>query len=265
MKERQMPNSLAIRGGRPFSRSALTRWLRSQRGQRLLGAEQTELAHVLPELFGRHILQIGNWGNGLDLLKSADMPHRAVLGTLGEFDSQSLVQPEQLPIQSKSVDAIVLPHTLEFSSQPHHVLREVNRALTDRGRLLILGFNPHSLWGWRERLGPRYSAFPAGARFFGVGRLGDWLELLDFEVEQVRRFGIGFPWAAPRSAGEPFSLRNLINPFMESYLIVAKKRVLPMSLIARLPRAQVRQLVPVLGAAVPSGSSVVPESSPRDE
>ncbi|MDB5985762.1 MAG: methyltransferase protein [Nevskia sp.] len=259
-----MPNQLAIRGGQPFSRLALSRWQRSPRGQRLLTLEQRELEGVLPDLFGRHILQIGNWGNGLDLLKAADMPHRAVLGTLAEFDAQSLARPEQLPVLNKSVDAILLPHTLEFSKQPHHVLREVNRALTDRGRLLILGFNPHSLWGLRERLGPRYSAFPPGARFVGVGRLGDWLELLDFEVEQVRRFGIGFPWGAARGVGEPFGLRSLISPFMESYLIVAKKRVLPMSLIARLPRAQVRTLVPTLGA-VPSGSAVLPDASRRDE
>ncbi len=259
-----MPNQLAIRGGRPFSRASLTRWLRSTRGTRLLALEQCELEGVLPDLFGRHILQIGNWGNGLDLLKSADMPHRAVLGTLADVDAQSLVQPEQLPVANKSVDAILLPHTLEFSNQPHHVLREVNRVLTDRGRLLILGFNPHSLWGLRDRIGPRYTAFPQGARFFGVGRLGDWLELLDFEVEQVRRFGLGFPWGAARSVGEPFGLRSLLSPLMESYLIVAKKRVLPMSLIARLPRAQVRQLVPAL-SALPSASSVVPESGRSDD
>ena len=30
-------------------------------------------------------------------------------------------------------------------------------------------------------------------------RLCDWLELLDFEVMLVRRFGTGFPWAAPRT------------------------------------------------------------------
>jgi len=56
---------------------------------------------------------------------------------------------------------------------------------------------------------------------------------------------------------------SLLNPVMESYLIVAKKRVLPMSLIARLPRAQVRQLVPVLGGA--ASSTTLQESSRRDD
>jgi SAM-dependent methyltransferase len=243
-----------LRGGRTLTRHTLELWVRSPRGRRVLALEERELRRVLPELFGRHILQIGSWGRGQRLLAAAELPHRAVLGTVDRFDAQTLVEPERLPILSKSVDAVLLPHTLEFTRQPHHVLRETSRILTDRGWLLILGFNPWSLWGLRSRLGLRYRAFPASARFISPARLCDWLELLDFEVVQLRRFGIGFPWAGPRSEGEPFGLPSLLNPLLESYLIVAKKRVIPMSLVARLPRAQVRPLLPagVMGGAVSS-------------
>jgi SAM-dependent methyltransferase len=250
-----MPNLFAVRGGQPFSRYTLTLWLRSPRGRRLLGLEERELRRVLPDLFGRHILQIGNWGHGQRLLSSSDMLHRAVLGTLSEVDAQSLVEPERLPVLSKSVDAVLLPHTLEFSRLPHNVLRETSRILTDRGRLVILGFNPWSLWGLRQRLGLRYRAFPSGARFVSPSRLCDWLELLDFEVMQVRRFGTGFPWGAPRTVGEPIGLHSLLNPVMEGYLIMAKKRVIPMSLVARLPRAQVR---PLVGGAIGGAMSRLP-------
>src|SRR5581483_1674717 len=142
-----MPNRLAIRGGQPFSRYTLTLWLRSPRGRRLVALEERELRRVLPDIFGRHILQIGNWGRGQRLLGTADTLHRAVLGTVSELDAQSLVKPEQLPVMSHSVDAVLLPHTLEFTQLPHNVLRETSRILNDRGRLLILGFNPWSLWG----------------------------------------------------------------------------------------------------------------------
>ncbi|MDR3416201.1 MAG: methyltransferase domain-containing protein [Nevskia sp.] len=250
-----MPNRLALRGGQPFSRYTLTLWLRSPRGRRLLAMEERELRLLLPDLFGRHILQIGNWGRGQRLLGSADMLHRAVLGTLSEMDAQSLVEPEQLPVMSNSVDAVLLPHTLEFSPLPHNVLRETSRVLTDRGRLLILGFNPWSMWGIRQRLGMRYRAFPAGARFFNPARLCDWLELLDFEVMLVRRFGVGFPWLAPSSVGEPAGLHSLLNPFAECYLIMARKRVIPMSLVGRLPRAQVR---PLVGGAIGGAVSRLP-------
>lgn len=238
-----MPHRLAIRGGQPFDRYTLNLWLRSPRGRRQLAVEERELRRVLPDLFGRHILQIGNWGRGQRLLSSADMLHRAVLGTVNDAESNSVIEPERLPVQTRSVDAVLLPHTLEFSPAPHRVLREVDRILTDRGRLLILGFSPWSLWGLRIRSGLGYPAFPPGARFFGSGRLDDWMELLGFEVAEVRRFGVGFPWARPRSLGGPPTLRSFQNPFLESYLMVCKKRVVPMSLVGRLPRAQVRPLV----------------------
>lgn len=238
-----MPNRLAVSGGQPFNRQALRVWLESARGKRLLALEEREMERVLPDLFGRHILQIGNWGGGQRLLSAADMLHRAVLGTLGDADAQAVTRPEALSILSKSVDAVLLPHTLEFSPSPHILLREVDRILTDRGRVLILGFNPWSVWGLRRRLGLNYRAFPSGARFHGTSRLGDWLELLDFEVTEVRRFGAGFPWAQPRTVGGPFSISGLVNPMMEAYLIVAKKRVIPLTHVGRLVRAQVRPLV----------------------
>lgn len=246
-----MPKRLAISGGHPFTRHALNRWLASTRGRRLVALEALELQRVLPDLFGRHILQIGNWGSGQHLLAAADMLHRAVLGTVADAGAQALIVPESLPVLDKSVDAVLLPHTLEFSPSPHILLREVNRILTDRGRLLILGFNPWSVWGLRHRLGLGINAFPSGARFYGTGRLGDWLELLDFEVTEQRCFGVGFPWSRPRSVGGPLNLPALLNPLMEGYLIVAKKRVIPMSLVGRVPRAQVRALVgrPIGGVA----------------
>ena len=95
----------------------------------------------------------------------------------------------------------------------------------------------------RRLLGLGHRAFPRGARFHGTGRIGDWLELLDFEVTELRRFGVGFPWSAPSTAGEPFSLGSLVKPWMEGYLLVARKRVIPMTLVGKLARASVRPMV----------------------
>src|SRR5579885_3212792 len=86
----RMSNPLARRGGQPLSRYTLMLWQRSRRGRRLLALEERELRRVLPDLFGRHILQIGNWGRGQRLLAAADMLHRAVLGTIGSPGVQSL-------------------------------------------------------------------------------------------------------------------------------------------------------------------------------
>lgn len=250
------------RGGRPFNRYTLELWLRSPRGRRFLSIEERELRRSLPEVFGRHVLQIGSWGRGDQLLASSETLHRAVIGTVPDFGAQALAEPEQLPVLSKSVDAVLLPHTLEFVGSPHKVLREASRVLSDRGRLFLLGFNPYGAWSLRQRLGLRYRAFPPAGRFLSVGRLTDWLELLDFEVCEVRRFGSGFPWIAPRLDESTWRPDNLLARLSEAYLLIAKKRVLPMSLIGRAQHAQVR---PLIGTPAATASAVSTRAVERPE
>lgn len=233
----------ARKGGRPFTYQALELWLDSPRGRRLLQIQEQEVRRVLPDVFGRHVLQIGSWGRQGQLIRSSETLHSALIGGLGDPSAQALALPEQLPVQSNSVDAVLLPHTLEFARSPQSVLREVNRVLTDRGRLFVLGFNPWGAWGLRKFFGLGYWAFPSGARFHGTGRICDWLELLDFETTEVRRYGAGFPWTRPRSDAESFDLAALAQPFAEAYLLTARKRVMPMNLLGRLPRAQVKPLI----------------------
>ena len=44
-----------------------------------------------------------------------------------------LSDPCALPVHTGVVDLVVLPHVLEFSSNPHQVLREVSRILMPEG------------------------------------------------------------------------------------------------------------------------------------
>ena len=240
-----MKNSRARRGGRPFNRHTFESWLHSPRGGRLLALEEREVRRVLPEVVGRHLLQIGSWGHGGQLLAAGETLHSAVLGTVSGLGAQALTEPESLPLLAKSVDAVLLPHTLEFARSPQSVLREVNRVLTDRGRLFVLGFNPWSAWGLRRALGLRYRAFPQGARFHGAGQICDWLELLDLEVIEVRRYGVGFPWLESRSDGDPFDLGSIVHALSEAYLLVARKRVVPINWVGKAQRAQIRPLIGV--------------------
>ncbi|HEX4896487.1 MAG TPA: methyltransferase domain-containing protein [Solimonas sp.] len=242
-----------LSGLRALDRGALEQWSRSPRGQRLLALEAREIARVLPDVFGRHVLQVGSWDGDGSLIASAETLHRAVLGTVPGARGAALVAPERLPLASKSVDAVLLPHTLEFSRSPHQVLREVDRVLNDRGRLFVLGFSPWSPWAWRTALGLRHRDFPAAAQFYGSRRVGDWLQLLDYDVVETRRFGVGFPWLAPRSVGQPWSPGALLAPLAEAYLLVARKRVLPINFIGRTARAQVR---PLVGVGVPAAQRI---------
>ena len=61
--------------------------------------------------------------------------------------------PDFLPIETNSIDLVLLPHILEFSSNPHQILREVQRVLMPEGHVIVCGFNPRSLWGVRGLFG----------------------------------------------------------------------------------------------------------------
>ncbi|MES0873521.1 class I SAM-dependent methyltransferase [Sinimarinibacterium thermocellulolyticum] len=246
-------------GGRPLDRHALDLWRAAPRAERLLELESAQLGRVLPEVFGRHVLQIGSWGGGA-LIACAGTLHHAVLGTAGDPAAAAVIDPQQLPILSKSVDAVVLPHTLEFTRSPHHVLREVDRVLNDRGRLFVLGFSPWGIWAWRRWLGVQHRAFPQGGRFYGAGRVQDWLELLDFDITEVRRYSVGFPWLAPRSVGDAWSPANLLSPFAEAYMVCARKRVLPMNFVGRGQRAQVK---PLVGVGLPAAQRGAVDREPE--
>jgi SAM-dependent methyltransferase len=103
-----------------------------------------------------------------------------------------------LPFPAASLDLVVLPHTLELSADPHHVLREVERVLVPDGRVVIAGLNPASLWGLRQGRGRlramlglapgdgSHLYLPDAGAFIGPWRLRDWLQLLSFEVESDR-------------------------------------------------------------------------------
>lgn len=94
----------------------------------------------------------------------------------------------ELPFEAQSVDLVVLPHTLEFTPDPHRLLREVERVLMPDGRLVIAGFNSLSLWGMRQSMGrmTRNPFVPGTHDLIAFTRLKDWIKLLGFEFDRGR-------------------------------------------------------------------------------
>ncbi|MFP3559891.1 SAM-dependent methyltransferase, partial [Paraburkholderia sp. SIMBA_049] len=83
---------------------------------------------------------------------------------------------------------IVMPHTLEFTSDPHRLLREADRVLMPEGQLVITGFNSLSLWGMRQSFGRMANRpfVPAARDQIAFIRLKDWIKLLGFDLERGR-------------------------------------------------------------------------------
>jgi SAM-dependent methyltransferase len=161
-------------------------WLHTPSGQYLLRWAQARVDQAVADVFGFHALQLGL--PELDTLHANRMPHRW-LGC-DRWPTEALrnretflTNYEALPFADASLDLLVLPHTLELSFDPHATLREVARVLVPEGRVVILGFNPNSLWGLQKnaRHGP-----PEVGDYIGHWRLRDWLRLLSFEVQDAQ-------------------------------------------------------------------------------
>jgi SAM-dependent methyltransferase len=211
----------------------LNHWFNTPLGKRLLQQEVDALQQILPHLFGYHLLQIGNFGEGC-LLESSRIMHRFILTTTPPVThsafSHVYAAVTTLPFASDSLDVVVLPHTLEFEENPHEILREVERILIPEGWVVILGFNPISFWGMWHWLRARYKpAAPWCGRFLPLLRLKDWLTLLDFEVKEQKTFFYALPFHNDRCKNFTIILEKMgaywLNNFGAVYLIVAKKRV----------------------------------------
>jgi SAM-dependent methyltransferase len=157
--------------------TAATQWLATPPGQYVLAREQAYFDNAVADIFGYHALQLGM--EELDLLRASRIPLRVHVGRGAGAGLRADFR--DLPIESNSVDLMVLPHTLEFSDHPHQIVREVARALRPEGQVVIAGFNPLSLWGLRRGLGSR-DEFPWQGRFIHLPRVKDWFALLGLEI-----------------------------------------------------------------------------------
>jgi len=240
----------------------LTDWMRTAPGQCLLNWEQQQMDRAVADVFGYHALQLGL--PELQGLRANRMPHRWVasdslqvtqsppLLTEYEPNSEPFVADsalhcdfDALPFPNQSLDLVVLPHALELSRDPHLTLREVERVLVPEGRVMILGFNPASMWGLRQRLGRARGAVGLGGRdalflprageFLGYWRLRDWLRLLSFEVEGGRFGCFRPPYASARWLERSAWMEGVGERwwpvFGAVYFLVAVKRVRGMRLV----------------------------------
>ena len=165
-------------------------WFQTPLGRYLLEKERAYLDDVTPDIFGFHAVQLGL--PDVDLLRENRITHRLRVANLGQPDLYA--KCHELPFATQSIDLVVLPHTLDFSEEPHEILREVDRVMMPEGRLIIVGFNPWSLWGLRSALGFSRNEYPWNGHFVSLPRVKDWLALLGFDVSAGRLIAYAPPF-----------------------------------------------------------------------
>lgn len=206
----------------------------STAGQYLLEWEQSQLDQVLTNIFGYYAIQIGL--PQVNFLRKNRILNKRILAPTQPADILAIA--ETLPIETASMDLVVLPHQLEFSDNPHQILREAERILMPEGKLIITGFNPMSLWGLYRKFATRKehrNDFPFTGQFIALNRLKDWLSLLNLEVTGGAFGCYRPPSLSPNAAQRFYFLEKAGNRWWPTagaaYLIVATKKVYGMKII----------------------------------
>lgn len=144
------------------------------------------------------------------------------------LDDKALGTPEALkirgkayalPIQTSSVDLVIIPHLLEFDAQRFQTMREVERILKPEGELIIRNFNPWNLWVRYQFIWDKKWSNPCERISSVVLRVLDWLKLLNFQVKMSAEFNVD----QIDSEHKKFALS--VNPLLAmAYAVKAVKR-----------------------------------------
>jgi SAM-dependent methyltransferase len=167
-------------------------------------------------------------------------------------------EAEALPFETDSLDVVIVHHVLEFSANPHALLRELHRVTVPHGRILLLGFNPWSMFGLRMAAGQFRGDSLWRNHLLSAPRVTDWLQLLGFDSDRVD-FGFHRPplqRAARWFDGESERPWTRHWPMGSVYLITAVKQVAKFTPIRpRWARTPALVPLPVAKPSVSAGQS----------
>ncbi len=136
-------------------------------------AVSVRLREALGDVRGKRILAIGFGAPYLrPFLDAAECVVSVMSGRTGAIVwprqgpcRVTIADEAELPFKDRSFDRVVLVHGLEWSPNPHALLRDVWRTLVDDGRLVVVAPNCRSIWA-------RLDKMPFGhGRLYSRGRL----------------------------------------------------------------------------------------------
>lgn len=199
-------------------RSTASFW-KSPAGQASLAWEQQVYGTLCEGAFGYYALNFSL--NGLDALRVSTVQHPLSTDKEIKFDLLDW------PFQNDALDLIVLPHVLEFSPDPHGVLREAARCLRPGGALALSAFNPRSLLAMRAQA----VGLGQARHWISRRRLIDWMRLLDLHPDR----GAFGQWRPPMMQPQHYARWGWLDALGEQwwpqmaniYALRAIKRVSP--------------------------------------
>ena len=229
----------------------IEQWFESDLGKNILSLQQDKLDALMPEVFGYHLMQMSVLNN-LPLSRQSPVSHHFSLGfNPRQIDlkndevsdnkndkenftiaTSAISEFEHLPIDEESIDAAILHHVLDYSTDPHRLLRETARTIISNGYMIIIGFNPNSALMLKKQIG-RCVKRSDHWRYHDLrkDRVVDWLRVLGFKPMLVQYGYHSLPFNASFSDKLDKILAQLVPPLGAFYIIVARKHVIPMTVI----------------------------------
>ncbi len=155
------------------------------RGKLLQTMEGQYLNKAITVSCKQWIVQIGGLGWEHEFIDCDLYQNFTILDRYNEGCRQALhIQGRSyaLPLQTASMDLIIVPHLLEFDQHRFFTLREIDRVLKPGGELIVLNFNPFSLTVRYQYLLDIKLADSWLSHFISRRRMLDWLKLMNFEM-----------------------------------------------------------------------------------
>jgi SAM-dependent methyltransferase len=212
--------------------ATIDEWYSSETGKTLLRELEERIGPLLSTTFGYYSLQIGCSGLAHRLHQGCRVKHLFTLGSL-ESTAQVRATPSMLPVASDSVDLVILMHHLSNTNEPHEMLREAFRILIPEGKLIIIDFNPVSMWGLRNFFQSWLEHIPFRGHFYTARRIDDWMRLLGFDSYQNFRVGYLPPIQKPSITRHlswlEKGLRNWLPALGALNLLVYSKSISPLT------------------------------------
>lgn len=176
----------------PAGTAACRQWYATTSGLNTLTRIQQIITTMSADIFGYYALEIGTLAGQHTFLQESRIASQFALGMV-EGEANSLISiPEQLPIAFSNIDLIVASHVLDYSSNPHQILREIERVLVPEGHCILISFNPFSLRGLGNAVRmPMSKRSPW--RCYSSLRLREWLQVLGFDVLETVSSGFCYP------------------------------------------------------------------------
>jgi SAM-dependent methyltransferase len=174
-----------------MKRKFLFSFFETPQGKLLQVLEKIYLRKAITVSCQQTILQIGSLGWESEFIDCSLYQKYCILDNKSEGCAEAMkvcARSFKLPIQSETIDLVLLPHLLEFDTHRFQTMREIERVLKPEGEVVIFNFNLLNIWIrlhflWDIKMSESWRGY-----FISRSRITDWLKLLNFEITSTSEF-----------------------------------------------------------------------------